>query len=225
MKGHQLKAFFVTILLFGTLTWFLLGKPGISNINILDPIKSFFAKSDKNSQSKSTKKSKNYGKVGAKIDSYKGVSVYYNGKVTGVLGRNTTKDGYNLGLKYQCVEFAKRFYYESYNHKMPNSYGHARDFFDPNIQDGAYNKDRGMYQFRNSGFTKPKADDLVVIGPQPYNEFGHLFVVTKVTDSVIEFIQQNPGPGNPSRGRYKLENRDGTWHIDGKGVVGWLRMK
>ena len=107
MKGHQIKALLVTILLFGTLAWFLLGKPGINNINILEPIKSFFTKSSKDNQNQASNKSKNIGKVGVKIDSYKGVSVYYNGKVSSVLGRNTTKDGYNLGLKYQCVEFAQ----------------------------------------------------------------------------------------------------------------------
>ena len=42
---------------------------------------------------------------GQKIDSLNGVYVYYNGGVDNVTDRNTTADGYNLGLKYQCVEF------------------------------------------------------------------------------------------------------------------------
>ncbi|MDW5290896.1 hypothetical protein [Formosa sp. PL04] len=53
-----------------------------------------------------------------------------------VSGRNTTPDGYNLGLKYQCVEFVKGYYYEHYNHKMPDSYGHAKSFFNSGIKDG-----------------------------------------------------------------------------------------
>ena len=67
--------------------------------------------------------------IGDKVDSLNGVFVYYNHSVGNVSGRNTTADGYNLGLKYQCVEFVKRYYYENLNHKMPNSYGHAKDFF------------------------------------------------------------------------------------------------
>lgn len=66
--------------------------------------------------------------VGQAIDSLNGVYFYYNGSVDNVVGRNTTADGYNLGLKYQCVEFVKRYYFEHFNHKMPNSYGHAKDF-------------------------------------------------------------------------------------------------
>jgi hypothetical protein len=46
--------------------------------------------------------------VGQKIDSLNGVYVFYNGKVSNVSGRNKAPDGYNLGLKYQCVEFVKR---------------------------------------------------------------------------------------------------------------------
>jgi hypothetical protein len=50
--------------------------------------------------------------IGQQIDSLNGVSVFYNGSFGNISGRNITKDGYNLGLKYQCVEFVKRYYYE-----------------------------------------------------------------------------------------------------------------
>src|SRR5690554_6276683 len=66
--------------------------------------------------------------IGQRIDSLNDVFVYYNGGVDHVSERNTTTDGYNIGLKYQCVEFVKRYYYEHLNHKMPDSYGHAKDF-------------------------------------------------------------------------------------------------
>ena len=66
--------------------------------------------------------------VGQKIDTLQGVYVYYNGGVGNIEGREVTKDGYNLGLRYQCVEFVKRYYYEALLHKMPDSYGHAKDF-------------------------------------------------------------------------------------------------
>ncbi|OCG61857.1 hypothetical protein [Gilliamella sp. GillExp13] len=66
------------------------------------------------------------------------MKVYYNGSINNVRGRNIAKDGYNLGLKYQCVEFIKRYYYQRFNHKMPNSYGHAKEFFDPSIVDGKW---------------------------------------------------------------------------------------
>ncbi len=68
--------------------------------------------------------------IGKTLDSFNNVAVYYNGSVENIVERNTTPDGYNLGLKYQCVEFVKRYYYEYYHHKMPDSYGNAIDFYD-----------------------------------------------------------------------------------------------
>lgn len=54
---------------------------------------------------------------GGKVDSLHGVYVYYNGAVGNVKDRNLAPDGYNLGLRYQCVEFVKRYYYEYLDHK------------------------------------------------------------------------------------------------------------
>ena len=67
--------------------------------------------------------------AGDSLDAFNGVVVYYNQSFSNVSGRNTSDDGYNLGLKYQCVEFVKRYYYEYYHHKMLNSWGYAKDFF------------------------------------------------------------------------------------------------
>jgi len=65
--------------------------------------------------------------IGEPLDELNGVAVYYNGAINNTSGRRTTEDGYNLGLKFQCVEFVKRYYYERFNHKMPNAMGHADD--------------------------------------------------------------------------------------------------
>ena len=59
---------------------------------------------------------------GHPLDSLNGVVIYCNGGFSGNAGRNVV-DGYNIGLKYQCVEFVKRYYFERFDHRMPNSYG------------------------------------------------------------------------------------------------------
>jgi hypothetical protein len=64
--------------------------------------------------------------VGDRLDELNGVAIYYNGGVNTVQGRNLTVDGYNLGLRYQCVEFVKRYYFERHGHRMPDSYGQPR---------------------------------------------------------------------------------------------------
>ena len=219
MRQERIKAIIFTTLLFGGLAWWLIGKPGLSSHKGKN-IKSATHKTSKNSNSKSKRIA-----TGTIIDSYKGVSVYYNGSVRHVNGRNKTKDGYNLGLKYQCVEFVKRFFYETFNHKMPDSYGHAKDFFNAKYRHGSINKERNMYQFENNSSEKPKVNDLIVIGPSNFNKFGHLVIVTKIYKNEISFVQQNPGPKNPSRGKFKLDYNNGLWSIKTNDILGWLRVK
>lgn len=161
--------------------------------------------------------------IGDKVDSLNGVFVYYNNTVSNVSGRNTTEDGYNLGLKYQCVEFVKRYYYEHLNHKMPNSYGHAKDFFVNGLSDGNLVKHRNLHQYTNPSNSKPKPNDLLVYDGTTFNKYGHVAIVSKVTEDEVEIIQQNPGPFKSSRESYKLIQNNSKWEIDHHKVLGWLR--
>jgi len=161
--------------------------------------------------------------VGQQIDSLNGVYVYYNGGVDNVTGRNTTADGYNLGLKYQCVEFVKRYYYEHLKHIMPDSYGHAKDFYDNTLKDGQKSKKRDLTQYSNASSTKPKVDDLLIFDGTTYNKYGHVAIVSNVTENEIEIIQQNSGPFSKSRESFQLDNKDGKWEIKNKRLLGWLR--
>jgi len=159
---------------------------------------------------------------GDKIDSLDGVYVYKNGNMNNVSGRNVTADGYNLGLKYQCVEFVKRYYYEHYHHKMPNSYGNAKDFFNAQISDGRMNTDRGLLQFKNGSKRPPKKGDLLVLDGWIFNRFGHVAIVSSVKNNEVEIIQQNCGS---SRATYQLSKIANKYTLDDSGVLGWLRMK
>jgi surface antigen len=161
--------------------------------------------------------------LGQKIDSLNGVYVYYNGGVGNVSGRNTTSDGYNVGLKYQCVEFVKRFYWEELGHKMPDTYGHAKDFFDKSLADGQKNQKRDLFQYTNTSKTKPQINDLIVFESTLFNRYGHVAIISAVTDDSIEIIQQNPGPNGKSRKTYNLLFENSKWRIDNSRVLGWLR--
>ncbi|MDG1174503.1 MAG: CHAP domain-containing protein [Flavobacteriales bacterium] len=157
---------------------------------------------------------------GQAIDSLNGVEVFYNGETGNVKGR-TTIDGYNIGLKYQCVEFVKRYYFEHYKHRMPNSYGHAKSFFDPMVSDGKMNVARNLLQFTNPSISKPQVGDLIVMDGGNY---GHVAIVSEVFENEIEIIQQNPGKRGNSRERIDLKHRsDNNWYIDKSRIVGWLR--
>lgn len=162
--------------------------------------------------------------IGDKIDSLNGVYVYYNGKMSNVEGRNLAPDGYNLGLKYQCVEFVKRYYYEHYNHKMPDSYGNAKDFFQKNLKDGSRNQARNLTQFTNGSAQKPQIGDLIVMDAHISNQYGHVAIISRVDNNEVEIIQQNGVPSNVTRERYPLTYKNNKWTIKQSTILGWLRM-
>ncbi len=159
---------------------------------------------------------------GEVLDSYNGVPVYYNGEnYTNVSGRNVTSDGYNLGLKYQCVEFVKRYYYEHYGHKMPNSYGHAKEFFDKTLLDKDFNQERGLLQFRNVRTHRPMAGDIIIYDAYYGNPFGHIGIITEVGEDYVELIQQNFG--TKTRQKLKLVEFAGIYTVADYDILGWLR--
>ena len=164
-------------------------------------------------------------KIGDTIDNLHGVYVYYNGPERNVVKRNVAADGYNLGLEFQCVEFIKRYYYEFLNHKMPDSYGHAKDFFNPRLKDSTLNSARNLIQFRNPSSSRPEVSDILIYAPTKSNQFGHVAIISKVEKDSIEIIQQNPGPHEDSRETYNLKNEAGNWHIENPRIQGWLRKK
>lgn len=158
--------------------------------------------------------------IGAPLDSLDGVIVHHNGGMGNVSSRNVV-DGYNVGLRYQCVEFVKRYYLEHYGHRMPNSYGHAKDFFDTTVVDGALNTARGLLQFTNNSGAKPLPGDLLVLDGWKGNPYGHVAIVSKVEDGEVEIVQQNCGA---TRETIDLEMHDGKWRLGSRRALGWLRM-
>ena len=161
--------------------------------------------------------------LGQPLDSLNGVVVYYNGMTGHSAGRNIAPDGYNIGMKYQCVEFVKRYYYQRLGHKMPDPYGNAKDFFNTDLPDSAWNSRRGLMQFTNGSTTHPRAEDLLIFCGHKANPFGHVAIVAWADSNRVAIIQQNPGPYAPSRDTFRLSHASGKWTIAKPGTLGWLR--
>ena len=159
--------------------------------------------------------------LGQEIDSFNGVEVYYNGNMRNVFGRNLTEDGYNLGLLYQCVEYVKRYYYEVYDHRMPNSYGHAKEFFDKSLEDGGYNEERALFQFQNGSISKPQIGDILILDANEQNPFGHAGIIVRTFKDYIVIIQQNVG--KESRLSIPLIDHKGLTYLSDPDILGWLR--
>ncbi|HKC68158.1 MAG TPA: CHAP domain-containing protein [Bacteroidia bacterium] len=164
-------------------------------------------------------------KVGQPLDSLNHVIVYYNGGVDNNAGRNMAPDGYNIGIKYQCVEFVKRYYYQYLNHKMPDTHGHAKNFFNDALADSTLNPARNLMQYTNGSKAKPMPNDLLVFSGSLFNRYGHVAIISSVTQNQIEIIQQNPGPFGTSRETISLINSNNKWTIDNSRVLGWLRKQ
>jgi surface antigen len=106
---------------------------------------------------------------------------------------------------------------------MPDSYGNAKDFFDHEIADGQINPKRNLIQFINGSASKPDTNDLIIFDGTTFNKYGHVAIISSVTDNSIEIIQQNPGPFAKSRVNFGLTNKNGLWYIDNDKTLGWLR--
>ena len=86
------------------------------------------------------------------------------------------------------VEFVKRFYLDFFNHKMPDSYGHAKDFFDKNVKDGELNIAINLIQHFNPSLARPEEYDILIFGKMSSNAFGHVAIISEVSDDEIEII-------------------------------------
>jgi hypothetical protein len=163
-------------------------------------------------------------RVGMEIDRFQGVPVFYNGGVDHSSGRSLAPDGYNFGQKHQCVEFVKRYYYLRLRHRMPDTYGHAKDYFDPSVADGGDNPTRGLTQYTNGSRAGPRVGDLLIFSPSFFNRYGHVAIVSEVGEDGVEIIQQNTGPFGDPRDRLALRREIDHWSYADKRVLGWLRM-
>lgn len=156
---------------------------------------------------------------GVIIDRFNGIPVYRNSNITGKR-RHLATDGYNYGLKWQCVEFVKRYYHDYLHHRMPDGWGHARDFFDKRVPDGGLNKRRNLLQFTNGSKYKPQVNDILVFD---FGRYGHVAIVSKVESDRLEVVQQNMG--YRTRERFRIYRRNGKWYVDDDSVLGWLRKQ
>ncbi|GGR51612.1 hypothetical protein GCM10008959_11110 [Deinococcus seoulensis] len=137
---------------------------------------------------------------GAEIGSLDGVKAYYNDGVqsseeSASGNRNYSKDGnkYEYGLKWQCVEFVRRYYYDSLGVEFAPRSGNAEDYFDKNTPNGNVNTQRKLTQFKIGSTEKPKYQDLIIFGPNPFSSVGHVAIVSSASDDNFTIAQQNVG--------------------------------
>ena len=95
--------------------------------------------------------------------------------------------------------------------------------FDKKLSSGSLNTARALFQYTNGDHVKPQKGDLLVFDSYILNPYGHVAIVSRVTDSNIEIIQQNPGPWGKSRACIELQRNGKSWQIKNNRILGWLR--
>ncbi|WP_430412787.1 CHAP domain-containing protein [Kordia sp.] len=82
-----------------------------------------------------------------------------------------------------------------------------------------------MIQYTNGSISKPKTNDILVFKSSWYNSFGHVAIVTEVSNHSITIIQQNAGSFSNTRVSYNLTHKNNRWEISDKKIIGWLRKE
>ncbi|MEZ4384394.1 MAG: CHAP domain-containing protein [Nannocystaceae bacterium] len=113
---------------------------------------------------------------GAVVGSFNGVTAYSNSSTSYNSGTYSC-----CGLKWQCVEYVNRYYYQALGHKNLKGTGNANNYFGT-----AASKELAAYA--NGGTVKPQVGDMIVSNGGTY---GHIGIIRAVGSTSVTVIHQN----------------------------------
>lgn len=158
---------------------------------------------------------------GQVIASYKGVDVFSNAPFQAGLNDCETRGQY--GLRYQCVEFVKRFYSQALHVSGAIAwYGNAVDYYHTA-------EAKGLLRFPNGATAvAPEPDDIMVFSDYLTDTAGHVAIVTGVADGQVNLIEQNFSCTGTVSLALSRDPASGSWRVanrNGMPVLGWLRRQ
>lgn len=141
---------------------------------------------------------------GSALASWNGSTAYSNGPNTGT--GYSCGGGGKYGLQYQCVELVMRHFMLNWNLRW---YGNAKDLLNnaPKAQVDVY--------YNGDGSHPPVPGDMIVWTKGTY---GHVALVTSVTSSSVDIIEQNvtgKGAVSLSYDGKTVGTRWGSWEVSG----------
>jgi hypothetical protein len=157
--------------------------------------------------------------AGVEIGSLDGVKGYYNGPdFSKDWGRNSV-DKYDTGLKWQCVEYVRRYYYVHFGMKI-GAGRHGKDF-DAGGKDGKgafdglvrydYQGDATKADNLKDGLSvKPQHGDIFCMGQGTY---GHVAIIASVTDTSVTIAQQNMVDEGFTYDLKLTQQKNGRWKL------------
>jgi len=123
-------------------------------------------------------------------------------------------NGIIYGLKYECVEFARRYYIKVF-HATFKDVDHAEDIFKLHYATDITTKKKIPF-LHITNHTIPHPGDLVIWKRKgEYKEFGHVAIVIKVmSPTMVQIAEQNGDTANGIR----------TIPLHHPGIMGWMRL-
>ncbi|HGJ65046.1 TPA: CHAP domain-containing protein [bacterium] len=116
---------------------------------------------------------------GTKVGSFDGVTAYSNGSTSYYSGISNYYNGYRTGIKWQCCEYADRYFYAKKGKKITG--GNANTYC-------SNASSKGLSRAWNNSTNKPWVGDIMASNGGPY---GHVAIVREVGSNYIKVIHQN----------------------------------
>jgi len=157
------------------------------------------------------------------IKGHYGVAIYDNPSNTEYqnpyhMGKKGSRfEGLRYGVKYECVEYARRYYMHVYGATFKDV-DNAIDLFKLRFMtDVETNKRIPVRAIRNTPHDMPDPGNLIIWKAEgPYEVTGHVAVVVRVIGpSTIEIAEQNGPTPNGHR----------NVHIHHPRIIGWLGIE
>lgn len=142
---------------------------------------------------------------------YKGITVYSNKDQDDTIHE---EDGIYYGLKWQCVELARRYLIQKHRITFP-SIQNAFDLFSLSSFQSLEGKSVPIQCIPNGSSILPNIGSLL-IWDKTYHVTGHVAIITHIYPHSIQLIEQN----TETPTRTLLWKKTGTIWVDE--VLGWI---
>ncbi len=146
---------------------------------------------------------------GDQVGTFNGVIAYSNGSATYNSGSHNTVNGYTTGLKWQCVEYVRRYYFVAYGLQIGAGMN----------ADGFYGNGWGLTKAANGGSTPPVPGAILCSNS---NTNGHIAIVREVGPNYIKVIQQNWSENSDDNAhQFSMTVSNGTYRVNQAGSYSW----
>ncbi|CCD11738.1 unnamed protein product, partial [Trypanosoma congolense IL3000] len=160
-----------------------------------------------------------------------GVPAYSNKHDLYFSGERSIDGNLFCGFKYQCVEFARRWLYEAKGLVLPDVDWAIHIFELTNVFDAETAGAVPCVRVKNGTAEKPVVDSLLIYPVDDDAAFGHVAVITEVSDTWVRIADQNHR-FHKWKGTYSaelsLKNEGGVWTVQDSSdhglliPVGWV---